>query len=275
MPPHDPPDPLRRHHVQVSGNPDSDRTIVFTHGFGTDQRAWDLVAPAFAGDFRLVRYDTAGAGRSDPAAFVQSRYLKLPAYARDLVAIGHALDLRGAIAVGHSVGAMISLLASIEAPGLFSRAVLIGASPRYLDDEGYRGGFGKADLDEIYRHIMGNYPGWVEAFAPAAMGNPGRPELAAHFASTLKAVPASHALTIAAAIFQSDHRADLARVDIPTLVLQSHGDIAVPEEVAHYLHANLRGSRLAFVDAEGHLPHLSAPAEVVAAMDGFVRDGGR
>lgn len=267
-------DPLVKNCVTVTGKPDAARTIVFVHGLGTDQTAWADVAAAFKDDFRIVLFDNAGAGRSIPEAFVQHRYLNLRTYAKDLIEICEALAVRDAIVVGHSAGAMIGVLAAIEAPLHFSKLVLIGASPRYLNDaeSGYRGGFSDTDLKEIYRAVALNFPEWADRYAPMAMGNPGRPSLARHFAEGLKAIPHRHALTVLCSIFQSDHRADLPKLAKPTLLLQTQADLAVPMEVAEYLHREIRGSRLAVVEATGHFPHLSAPDAVITAMRDFVRE---
>lgn len=265
-----PRDPLRRHHVTIEGNPRAARTMIFAHGFGSDQTVWESVASAFRADFRIVRYDHAGAGRSDPAAFVQYRYLKLGAYAQDLIEICEALEIENAVFVGHSMGAMAGLLAAVERPSLFERLVLIGASPRYLNDDGYVGGFGPRDLEAIYRAMHDNFARWADGFAPEMIG-PGRPrEQVDHFAECLKSIPPDRALTIAYAVFQSDHRAELERLVRPALLIQTQTDRAVPMEVARYLNDRLRGSRLVVVDAVGHLPHVTAPDAVVAAIRGFV-----
>ena len=263
-------DPLIRNNVTVAGNKEAGATMVFVHGFGTDLRVWSEVAAAFAADFRQVLLDNVGAGGSDPAAFVQYRYLSLPAYSRDLIEVCDALAVRDAIMVGHSVGAMIGLIAAVDRPELFSRLVLIGASPRYRDDDGYVGGFTRADLDATYSAVMQDYHAWVGAFASVAMDNPRRPSLAQAFAECLRSIRPDHALTTLCAIFQSDHRELLERVIQPTLIVQTREDVAVPRAVADYLHQHIPDSQLAVIDAVGHLPHVSAPARVIEAMQAFL-----
>ena len=264
-------DPLKRNCVTVSGNLNAAKTIIFVHGFGTDQTAWNDVAAAFLDDFRVVLFDNVGAGRSIPEAFVQEHYLNLNKYADDLIEICAALNLRDAVVVGHSVGAMISLLAAIRKPSFFAKLVLIGASPRYLDDGDYRGGFTEKDLNELYRVVTLRYSDWADSFAPLAMANADRPSLASHFAATIKLIPADRALTVLCSIFQSDHRADLEKLERPALLIHAREDIAVPQAVAEYLQRAIKGSRLAVINATGHLPHISAPSEVIAAMHDFVR----
>lgn len=264
------PNPLKRNNVTLAGNLDAGRTIVFVHGFGTDQTVWKAVAESFLQDFRIVLIDNVGAGQSDPAAFAQHRYLNLNGYVSDLLEVCEALQLEDAILVGHSVGAMTGLLAAIRKPGCFSRLALISASPRYLNDDGYRGGFAEDDLKALYQAVALSYSEWADAFAPVAMGNAHAPQLAIHFAESIKSIPADRALTVLCSIFQSDHRADIRKLAIPTLLIQAQEDMAVPLEVAEYLHQHIQGSRLVVIEATGHLPHVSAPAEVVAALRGFI-----
>jgi len=261
---------LRRHNVTVRGNPQAARTMVFVHGFGTDQTAWTAVAAAFADDYRIVTFDNAGAGQADPAAFVQHRYLSLDGYASDLLEICGALQLRDAVLVGHSVGAMIGVLAAIRQPECFARLALIAASPRYLDAEGYHGGMTEQDLDRVYGAVVENFPGWVEAVAPHFMDNPERPELATRFADSLRSIPPERALTVLCSILQSDYRAELPKLRQPTLVLQTSTDVFVPLGVADYLQRHIPHATLRMIAARGHFPHVSEPALVSAALREFL-----
>jgi len=263
-------DPLVKNHVTLAGNLQAARSMVFVHGLGTDQTAWRDVAAAFERDYRIVLLDNVGAGRSAPEAYSQSRYLNLHAYAADLLEVCVTLKLRDAVLVGHSAGAMMAVLAALRAPERFSRLVLIGASPRYLNDGAYQGGFSESSLNALYSAVMSDYHQWANDFAPLAMANAQRPNLAQHFAATLRSIPADRALTVLCAIFQSDHRADVARLRKPTLLIQALDDIAVPMGVAVYLHEAIAASELRVIDAHGHLPHISAPNEVIAAMRAFV-----
>lgn len=267
--------PQRRdkHHVRITGNPAAAKTILFAHGFGSDQSVWRLVAAPFLTDFRVVLFDSLGAEQDDPNDHDQHRYSELAAYVDDLLAIMQSLDLAHVIAVGHSAGAMICALAAIRQPACFSRLVLIGASPHYLDAENYHGGFTRAQVDAIYHHAALNLSKWADSFAGTVVANADRPQLAQHFAESIKRIPAGRILTSLCAIFQSDLRATIGQLDVPTLILQTRDDPAVPIEVAQFLHQHIKGSRLTVVDAEGHLPHLSSPNEVIAAMRDFVYAG--
>lgn len=262
----------RKNNINIVGNEAAARTLVFGHGFGIDQTSFkDVVAP-FEKDYRIVLYDNVGGGKSDIQAYHPDRYKTLQGYVQDLGDIFRFLELKDAIFIGHSVSGMVGLLTAIQHPDYFSRLVLLGASPRYLNDAaaGYIGGFEQADLDAIYEAMHTNYQAWANGFSALAMGNPDRPQLAQVFAQGLSDLRPDIALQVAKAIFESDHREALPKVTIPVLVVQSMDDIAIPETVINYLLKHLSDSQLVKVNAKGHFPHLSAPEEVVAAIRQFI-----
>jgi sigma-B regulation protein RsbQ len=259
---------LRRHNVQVRGS--GERTIMFAHGFGCDQTMWEPVAQNFESDFRVVLFDYVGHGRSDLGAYSRERYSSLEAYADDVVEIGRAVDLTNAVFVGHSVSAMIGALASIRAPEMFSELVMVGPSPRYIDDEGYRGGFSNEQIEELLDFLSDNHLGWSAAMAPAIMGNPERPELSTRLENSFCRTDPEIARDFARATFLSDNRADLPSITARTLILQCSDDIIAPREVGDYVHASVANSKFRLLDATGHCPNLSAPEEVTAAIREFV-----
>ena len=259
---------LQRNNVQVSGH--GDRAMVFSHGFGCDQHMWTPVARQFERDFKVVLFDHVGAGRSDLSAYDSEKYSTLDGYAGDIVEIGRALGLTNAVFVGHSVSAMIGALASIEAPGMFSDLVMVGPSPRYVDDDGYSGGFTKAQVEELLDFLADNHLGWSAAMAPAIMGHPDRPELGETLANSFCATDPTIAREFARVTFFSDNRADLPDIKARTLVLQCREDIIAPTAVGEYVSASIPDSRFMLLDATGHCPNLSAPDEVTAAIRAFV-----
>jgi sigma-B regulation protein RsbQ len=262
-------DVLTRNHVQVSGRPDG-RAIVFAHGFGCDQNMWRFVAPGFEADHRVVVFDYVGAGASDLAAYDADRYATLDGYATDVVEIAEALDLTGAIFVGHSVSAMIGVLAAARAPGRFAKLVLVGPSPRYIDDDGYTGGFSRADIEELLESMEANFLGWSSAMAPAIMGNTDRPELGEELTESFCRTDPDIAARFARATFLSDNRADLTSVRVPTLVLQCSEDVIAPDSVGEYVHRRIPGSTFVKLAATGHCPNLSAPRETTDAIRAFI-----
>ena len=254
---------LARNHVQVRGRPDG-RPLIFAHGFGCDQNMWRFVAPAFASTHRSVLFDHVGAGRSDVTAYDFTKYASLDGYVGDVLEICAELDLTDVVFVGHSVSAMVGR------PDRFGALVLVGPSPRYVDDEGYTGGFAREDVDHLLASLESNYLGWSSALAPAIMGNPERPELGEELTNSFCRTDPDIAHQFAEVTFLSDNRADLARVGIPTLVLQCSDDIIAPEPVGRYVHEQIPGSVLTLMRARGHCPNLSAPDETIAAIQGFL-----
>ncbi len=186
--------------------------MLFAHGFGCDQNMWRYVAPAFEDDFRVVLFDHIGAGGSDLTAYDAERHGSLAGYAADVLDLCRALDLRDVVFVGHSVSAMIGVLAALEEPDRFSELVLVGPSPRYIDDEGYVGGFSEADIEELLDSLESNYLGWSSAIAPVIMGNADRPELAAELAASFCRTDPEIARRFARVTFLSDNRDDLGKV---------------------------------------------------------------
>jgi sigma-B regulation protein RsbQ len=244
--------------------------IVFAHGFGCDQRMWRLVVPAFERTHRVVLFDHVGAGRSDAAAYDRRKYGSLNGYATDVLEICDALELRDVIFVGHSVSAMIGVLAANRDPDRFKALVLVGPSPRYIDDAGYVGGFSRADIEGLLDSLDSNYLGWSRSMAPAIMGNADRPELGEELANSFCQTDPEIASQFARVTFFSDNRQDLGAVRIPTLVLQCSDDVIAPNAVGDYVHRHVPGSRLVVMKATGHCPNLSAPEETVASITAFL-----
>jgi sigma-B regulation protein RsbQ len=257
-----------KNRVRVAGRADG-RPIMLAHGFGCDQNLWRLVVPLLAERFRLILFDHVGAGSSDPTAWDAERYADLQQYADDILEIVDALSLDDVVFVGHSVASMMGVLAAATRPEAFAGLVLLTPSPRYLDDEDYRGGFQRTDIDELLDSIESNYLGWSRAMAPVIMGTPDRPELQDELGDAFCRTDPQRALTFARTTFLSDNRSDLARVTVPTVVVECAHDTLAPREVGAYCHAHIRGSTLVTLDATGHCPHLSAPQATAAAIAEF------
>jgi sigma-B regulation protein RsbQ len=259
---------LVRNNVKIAGR--GTRTMVFAHGFGCDQNMWRFVAPAFEETFRTVLFDNVGAGGSDLGAFSSEKYSSLQGYADDVVEIGRALDLKNGVFVGHSVSAMIGVLAAKQSPELFESLVLVGPSPRYIDEDGYTGGFSVDQIEELLDFLDSNHMGWSAAMAPTIMGNPDRPELGEELTNSFCRTDPEIARHFARTTFMSDNREDLAGLQTRALVLQCKEDVIAPISVGEYVHAMLPNSKLVILDATGHCPNLSAPDAVVSAIKDFV-----
>ena len=260
---------LARNNVRVSGNP-SGPPMLFAHGFGCDQNMWRYVAPAFADDYRIVLFDHVGAGQSDHGAYSPEKYSTLAGYADDVLEICDELDLVDVVFVGHSVSSMIGVLAAAQDPERFASLVLVGPSPRYVNDEGYVGGFTGEDIEELLDSLDSNYLGWSQAMAPVIMGMPERPELGEELTNSFCRTDPEIARHFARVTFLSDNRADLSSVTVPTLVLQCSHDVIAPRSVGEYVSQAIPDSRLVVLAATGHCPNLSAPEETVRAIKAFL-----
>ncbi|MCA5894734.1 alpha/beta hydrolase [Isoptericola sp. NEAU-Y5] len=258
-----------RHRVSLSGVPDG-APVVFAHGFGCNQSMWRFVAPAFEPDHRVVLFDHAGSGGADPSAYDPDRHSSLEGYAADVIGLLDELALGPAVFVGHSVSSMIGVLAANRRPDLFDRLVLVGPSPRYIDEPGYVGGFTAEEIDELLATMDTNYLGWSELLAPVIAGNPDRPELGQELTDAFLHTDPEPGRRFARTTFLSDNRADLPAVRTPSLVVQCRQDAIAPLTVGRYVHEHIPGSRFTLIDAVGHCPNLSAPAALVSAMRDFL-----
>ncbi len=262
-------DALTRHNVQVLG-PENGRPMVFAHGFGCDQQMWRYVMPAFTDEHRVIAFDHVGCGGSDATAYDAEAYSSLDRYAADVVDIITELDLSDVIFVGHSVSSMVGVLASLKAPERFAALVLVGPSPRYIDDGDYVGGFAEGDIDELLDSLDSNYLGWSKATTPMIMGNPDRPELTDELTESFCRLDPAIARQWARVTFLSDNREDLAHVTVPTLILQCAYDVLAPPAVGSYVNQHITGSELHILDVGGHCPNLSAPEATSEAIRDFV-----
>jgi sigma-B regulation protein RsbQ len=266
---------LTRNCVTVSGVA-SGRPMVFAHGFGCDQAMWRFVAPDFEVDHRVVLFDHVGAGRSDLSAYDPKKYGSLRGYASDIVEICRTLELRDVVLVGHSVSAMIGVLALQEAaaqgvPEMFGALVMVGPNPRYVNDGDYVGGFSRTDILGLLDALDSNHLGWSAQMAPVIMGNhPEHPELVEELTNSFCRTDPDIARQFARVTFLSDNRVDLADIAVPTLVLQCSEDVIAPDVVGRYVHAAIPGSTFTQLAATGHVPHLSSPRETTAAIRDFL-----
>jgi len=263
---------LARNNVRVTGR--GTRPMLLAHGYGCDQAMWRWIVPAFEADWRIVLFDHVGAGGSDLSAYDRRKYARLDGYATDVLEICAELGLEDVVFVGHSVSAMIGVLAAIREPARFAKLVLIGPSPRYIDEPGdpedYVGGFTREDIDGLLDFLDSNHLGWSAAMAPVIMGNPERPELAGELQTSFCSTDPDIARHFARVTFLSDNRADLPKLRVPALVLQCSEDAIAPTAVGEYVHRSLPESRFTQLRATGHCPHMSAPEETVAAMRAFL-----
>jgi sigma-B regulation protein RsbQ len=265
-----PQDILKRNNVRSLGN--GSQPMMFAHGFGGNQTMWNRILPAFEENYQIVLFDHLGSGKSDISAYNAERYGELKRFALDVLEICEALNLSDVILVGHSVGSMIGILASIYAPQTFTRLILVCPSPYYLNEPDYQGGFERSDLDELIDLMDKNYIGWASYIAPLAMKNPDSPELTRELEASFLNADRAIANQFAKVTFYSDNRKFLPQVSVPSLILQSTNDIFAAPEIGVYMHHHLSNSTLRNLEANGHFPHISNPSEFIAVLKQYLAE---
>jgi sigma-B regulation protein RsbQ len=259
-----------RNNVQVSGR--GSPTLVFAHGFGCDQSMWRYFAPGFASRYKTILFDLVGSGKSDLSAYDYEKYGSLHGYAADLLEVVDEFASGPVVYVGHSVSSMIGMLAAIQAPDRFVANIMVGPSPSFVNDGDYVGGFTRSDIDGLLETLESNYLGWSSTMAPAIMGSPEQPELSVELTNSFCRTDPNIAKHFARVTFLADHRADLARVTTPTLILQSSDDLLAPLCVGDFMRRQIPNSALSIVENVGHCPHLSAPCASIEATEAFLRE---
>lgn len=259
---------LIRNNVNVIGK--GNQVMLFAHGFGCDQNAWQFIIDGFTEDYKVVLFDYTGSGKSDIGQYDSYKYSKLDGYAQDVLEICEALALKDVIFVGHSVSCMIGLLAANQKPEYFSKLVFVGPSARYLNEGDYFGGFEKADLENLFDFMDSNYLGWSSKMAPAIMGNPDRPALGGFLTESFCSTDPKVARDFARVTFFSDNRADLSKLKIKSLTLQCADDIIAPNSVGEFVYQHTPGNEIVFLEATGHCPHISEPEETIRAIKTFI-----
>jgi sigma-B regulation protein RsbQ len=258
---------LHRNNVKIIGQ---GQPIIFAHGFGCDQNMWRYIYPAFADHYQTILFDYVGSGKSDLSAYNPERYSSLNGYVQDVLELCETLDLRDIIFVGHSVSSMIGMLASINKPDLFSRIVMVGPSPCYLNKAGYEGGFEEEDINALLETMEANFIGWATQMAPPIMGHPDQKELGDELTSSFCSTDPVIACQFATLTFRADNRADLQKMRTPSLILQCQQDIIAPFAVGEYLYEHMPLSTLHVMEATGHCPHLSSPDETITLIQNYL-----
>jgi len=259
---------VTRNNITIQGT--GSKSMFLVHGYGCDQNMWRFITPQFKEDYRIILIDLVGSGKSDENAYDYDKYSSLEGYADDIIEICDALNTKDVCFVGHSVSAMIGTLAAIKKPTLFKKLIMIGPSPRYINDSDYFGGFSQNDIDDLMETIDSNYLGWSSAMAPVIMGNAERPELAAELEQSFCQNNPEIAKHFAKVTFQGDNRIDLKKLTTDTLVIQSKEDAIASVKVGQYVHENIANSKLAIVETTGHCPHLSGPNQTIEAMKKYL-----
>jgi len=254
--------------VNIRGN--GTRPMLFAHGYGCDQNMFRFIYPYFEKDYKIILFDYIGSGKSDLSEYSNEKYNSLDNYADDIITICNHLKLKDIIFVGHSVSAMIGVLAFNKSPQLFSKMIMIGPSPRYINDIDYNGGFEESSIMELLETLDSNYLGWSKSMAPVIMGNSDKPHLGEELSNSFCSTDPEIAKNFARVTFLSDNRQDIKKVTVPCLILQCKNDVIAPVEVGEYTSKSIKNSTLKILNATGHCPNLSAPEETAEAIEQFL-----
>ncbi len=262
---------LERSNVTVSGvSGPHTQAIVFLHGLGGDQSDWRLIAPAFESQYQVVLLDLVGAGKSDSCAYSNETHGTLHGHATDLLDVLSALSLHDVVFVGHSVAAMIGVIAAVREPQRFAKLVLVSPSPRFINEQGYTGGFEQQDIQELLAAMDADYNSWSHGFASVMMGKHESPELVMSLTNSFVRTNPEIVKHFARVTFFSDVRAELSFLTIPTLIVQSAHDVIAPLAVGHYINEQLADSRITVIETSGHCPHLTAARQTREAITAFL-----
>jgi sigma-B regulation protein RsbQ len=259
---------IARNNITIYGT--GNKSMFLVHGYGCDQNMWRFITPQFKDDYKIILIDLVGSGKSDDNSYDYEKYNSLEGYADDVIEICDTLKLEHICFVGHSVSAIIGLLAAIKRPGLFKKLIMICPSPRYINSESYFGGFSQNDIDDFMETLDSNYLGWSSDIASVIMDNPDRPELAAELKESFCQNNPKIARHFARVTFLGDNRSDLKKLTTDTLIIQSKTDAIASIKVGQFVHDNISNSKLEVLETTGHCPHLSAPNQTIEAMKKYL-----
>ncbi|QPH38900.1 alpha/beta fold hydrolase [Pedobacter endophyticus] len=261
---------FKTNNVNIRGKGTS--TMMFAHGFGCDQNMWRFITKAFEETHQLILFDHVGAGQSDLNAYDPVKYQDINGYVEDIINIANTLELKEVIFVGHSVSAMMGIMAAEKEPTLFKSLILVSPSPSYINDRDYIGGFSRMEIEELLQSLDENHLGWSMTMAPLIMANSDRAELGEELTNSFCSTDPTIARQFARVTFLTDSRALLPQCKTPSLILQCSDDIIAPVEVGQYMHEQMDNSHLVILEATGHCPHMSAPKETTAAILNFLNN---
>lgn len=260
---------FKKNNINIFGK--GTQPMLFAHGYGCNQEMWRLVTPAFEEDYQIHLFDHVGSGESQVEKYDFSKYKSLQGYADDLIDICDSLSLKRSVLVAHSVSSMIATLAAVSRPDLFDKLIMIGPSPRYINEGEYFGGFDQQDIDELIETLESNYLGWSSFITPVIVGNPEKEEYSNELHTSFCSMDPAIAKHFAKVTFTGDNRQDLQKLKTPTLIIQTHPDVIAPKEVGNYVHSQISNSELVQLDCSGHCPHLTAPDLVIEAIRNFLK----
>jgi pimeloyl-[acyl-carrier protein] methyl ester esterase len=255
-----------RLHVETSGG---GRPLLLVHGWSRSGADLAPLAERLAPWFRAVRPDLRGHGRSTPGP------LTLDVLADDLAAVAAAEGLERAVLLGWSLGGLAALAALPALRPRLAGLVLVGATPRFTEGEGWPHGLPARAVEGLALRVRRQPARALARFfddclAPGEADEALRRRLAPLRDGMLPDLQA--ALDGLAVLARADLRAVLPRVDLPALVIHGEADPICLPGAGRALAAAVPGARLAVLAGAGHLPVLTRTGEVAGLVRAFAEE---
>jgi non-heme chloroperoxidase len=245
--------------------------ILFLNSLGCGSRMWDYQVAAFADEgFRCIGFDRRGHGRSDQPA----RGYDFDTFADDVAALVDALDLSGLTLIAHSMagGEAVRYLTR-HGGSRVARLVLIApTTPMLLKTDDNPNGAPKAGFEALWAQWRRDHPKWIAdnvapffipETSPAMMG----------WGVTLLQTSLPITLACSRAMVQADFRAEMPRIDVPTLIVHGDRDRSAPIELTGKPSAELiPGCRLHIYPGAPHGLMFTHKDELNADILRFMRE---
>lgn len=250
--------------------------VVFLHGWPLSHEMFEYQINQLGNEFRCILIDRRGFGKSDqPWAGYDYDTL-----ADDIQAVLEELDLHGVTLVGFSMGGAEALrYLSRHGSNRVSKLVLLGAAaPRLLKSPDFEEGVDKAVFDEMIENAIQDRAAFVESFSKDFFGatllnTPLSSKLMDWFHGLIMKSSPRAFINCILTFSQADLRADLANVDVPTLIIHGIADKIVPYEItAHAMHKGIAGSRLISYEDAPHGFFYTEWPQLNRDLEAFIKE---
>jgi len=247
-------------HSRLEGPPGAP-VILLSHALGASLAMWDVQADAFAGQFRVLRFDTRGHGASPvpPAPYT------LPELGGDVLRLMDARRIEQAHFCGLSMGGCIGMWLAAHAPDRIDRLVLCNTMTVFDPPGGLDARIATVRREGMSPLVDGTLERWFTSSYRAQA-----PEAVAAIRALLLAAPVEGYVGCAAALRDMDLRGDLGRIRTRTLVICGSQDATSPPAAARVMAAGIAEARCLELPS-AHLSNLNAAAAFNAAVMGFLQ----
>jgi pimeloyl-ACP methyl ester carboxylesterase len=212
---------------------------------------------------RLIRFDKRGTGLSDPVSGVATLEQRMD----DVRAVMDAVGAERAALFGFSEGGQMSILFAASYPDRAQALVLFGTHARATSGAAYPWGF-----PDVLARQQDAIDHWGEGQFAAVM-NPGQALDPRRVEQTARWERASASPSMARALFeaiqQTDVRAVLPIIRVPTLVLHRRDD-PIPVGGGRYIASQIPGARFVELDGRNHGPWMGDAEAVLGEIETFL-----